>query len=392
MSDARGAPGGRQANLARLLARVHASAPSTRAQLTRALGLNRSTIASLVGELVELGILREQDAPERGVVGRPSPLVRFRDEVVAIGVGVELDAVTVAIVDGHGGVVQRLREDTDGIPDPATTVEVAHRLAQQAMAPRAGLRPIGVGIAVPGLVRASDGVVRIAPHLDWHEEPIAAMLHDAFALPAFADNDANLGADAESLHGAGRDAASLVYLHGGPSGIGSGVRIGGGQLSSLHGMHAELGHTVVDIHGRRCHCSGRGCLETEVRYSTLLDALGLETLDLLDLSPALRAARSPALDRIVAEQLERLAVGIRTAVNAFNPERIVLGGFLGAIYDEQPETLDVALRSQVMAPLLEGMTIVRGTLGVNRLLIGAAGRAWQPFLADPLAWPRAASA
>ena len=36
---------------------------------------------------------------------------------------------------------------------------------------------------------------------------------------------------------------------------------------------------------------------------------------------------------LIAEQLDLLAIAVRTAVNLFNPTLVVLGGFLGALYD-----------------------------------------------------------
>lgn len=372
----------RATNLSRVLGLLHRDGPTSRAAITRALGVNRSTVASLVGELTELGIVGETHPPGTGAAGRPSPVVAFDASMVGVGIGIELDAVTVALVDGHGGVVERRRSEHGGDLDPARMAATASGLATAMLEARPST-VVGVGAAVPGLVRTTDGTVRAAPHLGWHEVPFAEVLRTSFGMPAFVGNDANLGADAEAIYGAGAGAACLVYLHGGPSGIGSGVRVGGGALPSLHGMHAELGHTVVDANGALCHCSGRGCLETEVRYATILEALGRESLDLADLSGELRRARGPALERIVERQLERLAIGIRTAVNAFNPERIVLGGFLGAIFDEQPDTLRSALAAQVMAPMLEGVDVVRGSLADDRLLVGAAELAWAPVLEHP---------
>ena len=68
----------------------------------------------------------------------------------------------------------------------------------------AGRRIVGIGIAVPGLVRARDGLVRTAPHLEWHDAPLRELVADATGLPTAVDNDATLGAVAEHLYGAAR--------------------------------------------------------------------------------------------------------------------------------------------------------------------------------------------
>jgi hypothetical protein len=65
-------------------------------------------------------------------------------------------------------------------------------------------------------------------------------------------------------------------------------------------------------------------------------------------------------------------------------EPFVLGGFLSALYESQPETLETALREQLMPPIAEALELSRGTLGVDRLLVGAAQLAFEPMLDDPL--------
>ncbi|ROR65039.1 ROK family transcriptional regulator [Agrococcus jenensis] len=374
----------RRANLSRVLRLVHEEGAASRAALTRRTGLSRSTIADLVASLEEAGLVVERDPTGTGGVGRPSPVVHASADVVAIGTGVEADAVTVAVVGLDGAVAHRIRHEYEAEPSAAATVEIVGRLVDSLAPALTGARVLGIGAAVPGLVSAADGLVRMVPHAGWVDEPIARLLADRTGLPAFADNDANLGAAAESTFGAGRGLSSLVYLHGGPSGIGSGVRLGGTAPASAHGFAAELGHTLVDPRGARCRCGATGCLETEVRFDLLLDVLGRDRLDLPDVSAALREAASPEVDAFVAEQLRRLATGLRNAVNAFDPEAVVLGGFLGALFAEQPETLLAALRAQLMPPIAESLVVVRGALGEDRLLIGAAQLALRGLLEDPL--------
>ncbi|MBC7762058.1 MAG: MarR family transcriptional regulator, partial [Candidatus Saccharibacteria bacterium] len=84
----------RRRNLSLVLGRVHELAAVSRSQLTRETGLNRSTIAALVGELVQLGLVVEtQPDPSNQQVGRPSPVIVPSDRAVALVVHPELDSV-----------------------------------------------------------------------------------------------------------------------------------------------------------------------------------------------------------------------------------------------------------------------------------------------------------
>ncbi|HWH96939.1 MAG TPA: ROK family protein, partial [Pseudolysinimonas sp.] len=212
------ADGVRRRNLATILELVHHGRAASRAELTALTGLNRSTVAALVAELADLRLLDEGHPVASGVVGRPSPGVQVNSAPVTIAVNPEVDAVTAAAVGLGARVDARIRRPLDAVPDPTTAVAVIADLVRDLSGP--ARRVAAIGLAIPGLVRATDGTVRWAPHLGWREVPFARMVEDAVGLPVYADNDATLGAVAEHLFGAGRGVDDLVYLNGGPSGIG----------------------------------------------------------------------------------------------------------------------------------------------------------------------------
>ncbi|MCJ1686472.1 ROK family protein [Rathayibacter sp. VKM Ac-2927] len=377
----------RRHNLSALLRLVHRGGPRSRSQLTRLTGLNRSTIAALVGELVELGVVRELQPETLNQVGRPSPIVETDPRVVAIAVNPEIDAVTVAIVGLDAEVRRRIRR-TATVP----SAEAAAALAAGAIAelvaelPR-DARTVGIGVAVPGLVRDADGLVRVGPHLGWTDEPFSRMLAEATGLPVLSANDANLGALAESVLGAGRDVSHLVYLNGGASGVGAGVIVGGTPLHGIDGYAGEIGHTLVNSAGVDCHCGAVGCLETEVGRAELLRVLGLdESADVSErLEEALAASSDPAVRAEVKRQLGHLAVALRNVVNIFNPQLVVLGGFLGALVGVAPGFLEERLgRGGPFRVALDSVRIARTELGADLLMLGAAELAFERLLADPL--------
>jgi predicted NBD/HSP70 family sugar kinase len=379
----------RRHNLSAVLGMVHREGPLARSALTQATGLNRSTIGALVAELGEFGLVREREPETSNRVGRPSPVVAADGRVVALAVNPEVDAVTVGVVGLDAHVHRRVRYPTGHVPTAAEAAAIAAAVID-------GLRPelaaasrvVGVGVAVPGLVREEDGVVRLAPHLEWAEEPFAAELAEATGYPVAAANDASLGANAERLFGAGQGAADLVYVNGGASGIGAGVIVGGRPLTGISGYAGELGHTLVNSAGVRCHCGAIGCLETEVSQRALLAVLGLASADPDELSRALGAAVArgdAAVHAEVDRQLGFLATALRNATNVFDPERIVLGGFLGALHELAPERLPELVASQALAASAETLTITRAALGSDILMIGAAELAFAPLLTSPSA-------
>ncbi|MGG7463059.1 MULTISPECIES: ROK family protein [unclassified Plantibacter] len=376
----------RRTNLSLVLSLVHHQGTLTRAELARATGLNRSTVGTLIGQLGELGLVYETAPGSSTGVGRPSPLVHADPATAALAVNPEVDAITIGLVGLGGTVIKRIRYETAHLP---TAEEVANIAAAVIAGMRAELdasyRIVGIGVAVPGLVRADDGVVGYAPHLGWTDEPIAQMLATATGYPVHASNDASLGAGGEILFGAGRGSLDLVYLNGGASGIGGGIISGGSLCGGAAGYAGELGHTLVRSGGRLCHCGAVGCLETEVSRARLLEVVGLDGGDSDDLERALAASTDPAVAAEVQRQLDYLAVTLRGVVNVCNPERIVLGGFLATLFALDEQRLTDLVLSEALTGPADGVTIHRAQLGSDLLMIGAAELAFSGVLADPAA-------
>jgi len=376
----------RRANLSLVLSLVHHRGALSRAELTRATGLNRSTIATLVGHLVDLGLVYEAAALATSQIGRPSPMVHPTSSTAAIAVNPEVDAITVGLVGLGGEVIRKIRMPTQQAP---SAIEVANITAAIIEGMRTELesryRIVGIGVAVPGLTRAEDGVVSYAPHLGWRDEPIAALIGDASGYPTSAANDASLGAGAELLFGAGVGCQDLVYLNGGPSGIGGGVISGGVLRTGRNGYAGELGHTLVVSDGASCHCGAVGCLEAEISLARLQQLVGLEGADIDEVERALHNGDAAVVLPEVHRQLDHLAVTLRNAVNVFNPERIILGGFLATIFSIDPSRLIDAVQSRALHGPGELVQVSRAVLGSNLLMIGAAELVFASVLADPLA-------
>lgn len=374
----------RRHNLSTVLTTLHHGGAQSRAELTRRLGLNRSTIAALVGELAERGLAYETARTEHGTVGRPSPLVHPNERVAAIAVNPDTDAIIIGLV-GLGGVVhKRIRYETDGSPTVRETVKIVKAVVDGMRGElESTYRIAGVGIAVPGLVRADTGLVAVAPHLDWHDEPFAELISEALGYPAVAGNDANVGIIAESIYGAGQGVNDLVYVNGSPSGIGGGVLVGGVPLVGAQGFAAELGHTLVNTAGSLCHCGRTGCLETEVQLDKLLAVLGRDTIDGDELDLLLMSNTDPVVDAEVTRQLDVLSVGLADIVSVFNPERILLGGFLGSLIAAHPERLREGVQAASFRQLADELVLERAKLRSRLLIVGAAELAFRPLLADP---------
>lgn len=374
----------RRANLSLVLSLVHHRGELSRAELTRETGLNRSTVSTLVAQLAELGLVFETPATATNQIGRPSSNVQVMSSTAAIAVNPEVDAITVGLVGLGGDVIRKIRYETQRIPSAPEVANIAAAIIEGIRTElQSSYRIVGIGIAVPGLTRAEDGVVSYAPHLGWKDAPIAALLAEATGHLVCAANDASLGARAEFLFGAGRGCLDIVYLNGGASGVGGGV-IGGGILrNGVAGYAGELGHSLVNTDGVDCHCGSTGCLETEISLARLQSLVDLPGSDIDQLEVALRTDNSLKVRTEVERQVDYLAVTLRNTVNVFNPERIILGGFLATLLELAPEQLVDRVTGGALHGPREVVSIVPAALGSSLLMIGAAELAFAGLLADP---------
>ncbi|MFJ4015651.1 ROK family protein [Microbacterium sp. NPDC090014] len=376
--------GTRPHNLALLLRLVHENGAQSRAALTEQTGLNRSTIADLVAELVRRGLVDERIPDVPGRVGRPSPVVTASARVVAIAVNPEVDAIEIAAIGLDRSIVLRERLPNATVPTPGAVVStIAERIVAWREGALAAARIAAIGVAVPGLVRTSDGVVRNAPHLGWTDVPLAELVRSATASAAFVDNDATLGAIAEHRYGAGRGIDDVVYLNGGASGIGGGLIIHGRPVAGAGGYAGEFGQNRPRISADADRRTRDGVLEAEVSRRLLLDAVGLDSADDETLAAELSESDSPVVAAEITRQAHVLASALANAVNVLNPALVVLGGFLATLADLRADQIVDDVTALAMSESAEALEIRPAALGADRLLIGAAELAFADLLADP---------
>ncbi|MCX6401805.1 MAG: ROK family protein [Propionibacteriales bacterium] len=377
----------RRHNLGTLLRHVHDTSEVSRAELTGRMGLNRSTIAGLVGELDTLGLIEHASpATERRGAGRPSAGVRIPEDgpyVVAVDLGV--DHATVARV-GLGGTIRErasapIPEETEAWQVGATVATLIRQVV--ALSPT-DAPLLGIGVAVPGLVRRSDGLIRHAPNLGWHDVSFGSIVLAALSLdvPIGLGNDADLGALSEHRRGTAKKIDDLVYLSGNV-GVGAGVITGGHRLEGVAGYAGEVGHLCHDPRGLPCHCGSRGCWETVVGAHAIAEALDVPADQAARLGTTLDEMTTPVRElRPIATELGR---GLAAVVNTFNPSVVILGGYFRPLFRLCRSEVTAGLTERALRPANEAVRLTLPGLAKDSVLLGAAEMAFEPVFADPVA-------
>ena len=396
----------RRHNLAVVLRHLRDYGPRSRARVAAETGLNKATVSSLVGELAERGLVRDGEA-ERGSVGRPGQTVVLDGHgICGIGAEVNVDYVAAMAVDLRGEVVaeRRLPLGTSRV-GPGPSLDHAARLVAEvtdAVAGRGG-QPVGLTLAVPGLVETATGTLSTAPNLGWRDVAVVRELSTRLGRPAYpvtVDNEANLAAIAEVTAGEWAGTTDLILLTG-AAGVGGGVVSGGRLLRGGHGFSGEVGHMPVDPAGRRCGCGRTGCWETVVGFAALLadvadpdDPVRDPDLDLdgrlaeINRRARLGDGRTLAALRHMGQWL---GIGASILVNLLNPAVLVLGGYLAAVGEWLRGPLEAELSARVIAPDAGGCRVELSTLGTSATVLGGARVALESVFEDPATVRRGAA-
>ena len=274
--------------------------------------------------------------------------------VVAVDLGV--DRVVAARV-GLGGVVRERAETIISGSEAWQVGATVAGLVRQVVAQAPATSPlVGIGISVPGMVRHSDGLIRLAPNLDWHDVSFGGIVLAALGVdvPVSLANDADLGALAEHQRGAGVGVEDLIYVSG-FVGVGAGVISGGHRLEGAGGYAGEIGHLRFNPDGKPCHCGNLGCWETEVGAYAIAEAIRCPKDRVHQLGEVLDAfEEAPRELRAIGSAIGQ---GLASIVNLFNPQVVVMGGYFDAIYTLVRAEIDEGLADRALPAALESVLL-----------------------------------
>jgi predicted NBD/HSP70 family sugar kinase len=211
-----------------------------------------------------------------------------------------------------------------------------------------GVQPstlMGIGVAVPGAVDFFTGVSLYAPqHPNWKNVAVREKFEGTFGVPCFVDHSFNCFALSERLFGLGKGLQSYVCVLIG-TGVAAGIVLGGEVYRGANGLAGEFGHTCIEENGLPCACGNRGCIEAYISGPALVaaaikelgaDRTGDSPLDAMSdrsgitaekLFLAAREGDAVAI-RVFSRMGTVLGIGISNLINIFNPQMVILGGFV----------------------------------------------------------------
>ncbi|SDR75249.1 Sugar kinase of the NBD/HSP70 family, may contain an N-terminal HTH domain [Friedmanniella luteola] len=396
----------RQGNLAQILRFVRDHGPSSRHDIAHGCGLGISTMTDLVGELRSRGLVRELEPVRRPGAGRPTKPIALDGDTWCV-LGVQLDMLEASFICTTVGGRELWREQVP-LQLLHSGPERGFALFHTALCGQLRRIPedkslVTVHIGLPGYVGEDGGTVSWCPTLDWDGLPLKTAVYDTLYSAGW--EDVTVGIDHDG-HLAALQAVRAelpapmphvaVYV-GGLREINGGVVLGGEIFRGYGGGAGDLGHVRVHPDGPACACGRRGCLESLLGPEQLLarselvsasEATRLTTFEpFRALQMLVEAARTdhPGVLAALEQGGAALGVALDGIIGTINPQVVVLGGYLGLLRRSLQDALQEGIDARIaIGPFAATQVVSLDSVGVNRVVLGAAVAARDAVLQDPL--------
>ncbi len=391
----------RKMNRSIILAVFRTQKTLSRAQLAAQTGLNPSTVSKIIHELIQENLIHETVLSQNRT-GRPGLMLELNPKGgCALGIEINVDYIELLITDFSANTLWQKNEGTmPGAPQDVMmnqVIELVKEASTFIKTHKCSL--LGVGVGVPGLVDVANGLLRVAPNLNWIDIPVRDVLAEYFSCPIYVENEANAAALGEYYFGAVRNVKNFIYLSSG-IGLGSGIIIGGQLFRGMFGYAGEAGHMTLDPNGEICGCGRRGCWETFVGPRSVLQRvqrsimLGEESsltekaqgkpedLSFDDIVKAAQDGDEVAISAL-SEVAFYLGIGIANLLNLFNVEVIVLGGALNKASPVFLKEVERVVHENTLIPVREHLKIIPSAHGSEACIMGTIALVLDDILREP---------
>ena len=288
--------------------------------------------------------------------------------------GLDLGGTKIEIIalDEHGVERHRQRIATPADDYPATLTAIVNLVRDAEYGLGA---PGSVGIATPGALSTTTGLIKNSNSSCLNGQPLRDDLEAALQRDVRIENDANCFALSEATDGAASGAASVFGVILG-TGVGGGIVVNGKTIVGANAIAGEWGHNPLpwpradELPGAACYCGRAGCIETWLSgpgFARCFRAMDGRARDATMIARGAAEGEPNALAAL-DDYCDRLARGLASVINLLDPDVIVLGGGLSnisALYAHVPKMwgqyiLSDSVSTRLLPPKFGDSSGVRG--------------------------------
>ena len=312
---------------------------ATNNDLAKELGLSVPTVAKIISEMLEEGLLNEYGKLETAEGRKPTLYGLNPDSGYFIGVDINQTTISIGLMNFHGDLVELLNDEPY---IPQNTEESLDELCKKILDFIATVnvdkkKLLNICINISGRVNPDSGYSY--SFYNFSEEPLTKLLEEKLGYPTRIDNDSRAMTYGEYMKGCVKGESNVLFINL-SWGLGMGIIVNGTLYKGRSGFAGELGHVHAFDNGMLCHCGKKGCLETEVSgkafyrkvvqriqegESSILSEKATGDITFSDLIEA-TIHEDPLCIDIVNEIGLLLGEHVAGLINLFNPELVVIGG------------------------------------------------------------------
>ena len=331
----------RKINRCKVLNTIRLGGMISRADIAKANGLSQAAVTGITNELIKEKLIFEKQVGESHASGRKPILLALNPEAPPVlGVKLAKSGITVALTNIKTEIIQVIDAP---VTEQHNSVESVIALITDTVKKCLDLASMplnhvgGVGIGLAGLIDAQNGVCLFTQFFGWKNVPVKKLVEKELQLPVYIENNVKTLTMAEKWFGFGKGIDNFLLITIG-RGVGLSMVLNGEIFRGSRGYGGEFGHITIDPSGKQCYCGKRGCLETFVADSFLLqrgkETLGKtgewsrEAMDELDIEIVTQMAIDghKGLIQDFSDAGGKLGCGIATLINLLEPERIIITG------------------------------------------------------------------
>ncbi len=354
-------------NQFQILNTIRVAGTISRTEIAEVIGQSRATVTNITAKMIANKLIYEKESEGSSTRGRNRVMLAINPNAAHV-VGIKVSAfrigcvVTDMLANVKSSIVMPVRTAERSVEFVADLIEEAIRHCVK----EAGLnlkQISGIGIGIPGLVGAQEGISYWNPLYKRGATPLKNLIQERFAIDTYVDNDANTVTLSQLWVGEGKGINNFVVVTI-EDGLGMGIVIDGELYRGSHGFAGEMGHFIATPGGELCRCGKRGCYEAYISNFGILN--GVKQLcakgdwkcsdpEALSYEEILEGARSgdPALVGIFNRAGQYLGLALSGIIQIFNPSRIIVTGngtqSGGLVFDTMYETLEDSTASDLFS-------------------------------------------
>jgi N-acetylglucosamine repressor len=348
----------------------------SRADIAKITGQNPSTLTNITGKLLENNVILEHHSSESSG-GRKPLLLRMNPDIAnVIIINIHTYTVCCHIADAAGNLIVPKRDywfkknQDEVLADVLLAISDALKLTTAPV--------LGIAIIVRGPVKTKEGISIYAPNIGWRNVPIKFIVEERFGITTLVENDVRILTIGMYYYTLRTQSQNMVLLKVG-QGIGAGIITNGQLYKGDNETAGEIGHMTLDIHGPKCSCGRRGCLdvlsseialvnyvneaiaEGKKSFVTELEKIvereGTSRLQVVEkgtVSNTHDLIYQAAIegDKVCLEALDKVAfnlgIGVANLINIFNPETVVIAGGLMRVQNLIKEQVENVAREYLL--------------------------------------------